>query len=123
MTRFRFPEPDPNMTPLPADFRERVMKELQSRARKRAWRRAGKAAAALLIVTAALYLGTRAFAPAPPVPREIVKQTPARETAPPFREEAVPKNEVTSTVPHTEMVHEPAWDASSGPEIFVLHAT
>lgn len=123
MTRFRFPEPDPNMTPLPADFRARVMNDLRARARKRALVRAAKAAAALLIVTASIYLGLRTVAPAPPLHPQIVKQTPARETAPPSHPETVPiPGHQTTTASRTEIVHEPpAYEAVPPPEIFVLH--
>jgi len=128
MTRFRFPEPDPNMTPLPADFRERVMKDLRTRARKRALVRAAKVAAALLIVTISVYLGIRtvAPAPAPPLHPEIVKQTPPPRPAPPSQEEAVPipRNAVTSTEPRAEIAQEPPTKLESDiPGIFVLHET
>lgn len=126
MTRFRFPEPDPNMTPLPADFRARVMNDLRARARKRAWVRAAKVAAALLIVTISIYLGIRTAAPAPPLHPEIVKQMPAPRPAPPSHEEAVPipRNEVTSTVPRAEVAYEPRTKPQSDvPGIFVLHET
>lgn len=59
MNRYRFPEPDPNMTPLPPDFNERVMRELRRRRLTRVGVRVLGATLAACILALYIYLHYR----------------------------------------------------------------
>ena len=65
MNRYRFPEPDPDMKPLPPDFNERVMRELRRRQLARVGVRVLGATLAACIL-AFIYLHYRPLAPQPP---------------------------------------------------------
>lgn len=65
MNRHRFPEPDPDMKPLPPDFDERVMRELRRRRLARVGVRVLGATLAVCIL-ALIYLHYRPAAPQTP---------------------------------------------------------